>query len=43
MEKKLDIPCPAGCGKNLPLQDIEEYIDGGLKEKFQKFCFDMYV
>lgn len=33
-QKKIDIPCPAACAINLPLVDIEQYIDGGLKQKF---------
>lgn len=30
-EKKVDIPCPLGCGGMLTVDDVEEFIDGELK------------
>lgn len=30
-EKKIDISCPSGCGKLLPIEDVMEFIDGRTK------------
>lgn len=30
-DKKVDIPCPSGCGAYMPVVDVEEFIDGELK------------
>lgn len=30
-EKKVDIPCPSGCGAYMLVVDVEEFIDGELR------------
>ena len=41
---ELDMRCPEEkCKKKMPPQDICSYIDGTLRDKYEKFMFNKYV
>jgi hypothetical protein len=42
-DKKVDIPCPSGCGSNILSDEVFDYIDGQARVKYEKFSFDHYV
>jgi hypothetical protein len=36
--------CPMeGCNKMIPVRDIEEYLDGDILDKYNKFSLNKYV